>query len=342
MIDGHGNDTEGLRHRLKADFSTNVFNNPQTEALLQYLAGQLGTIRNYPDSNCRILRRKIAGCYRLEPENILVTNGSTEAFYLLAHLFKKGRSAIRIPAFSEYEDACRLYNHQIHFSGELPKPDSDFSPQLVWLGNPNNPDGRYLTPEELVPCLEKAPRQFFIVDEAYIDLCAGGQSMAPLVKKYANLVVIKSFTKLFAIPGIRIGYLVANPALIASLREHHMPWVVNSLALKAGAYISDLPELKTDAVRQCLSNSQKLQKELSSWQGLRVTASPTNYFLVTLTTGTAAALKRELLEQHGFLIRDTSNFRGLGPGSFRLAAQDEQTNKAFIHALQAGLNVIQS
>lgn len=340
MINGHGNDLQGLKRQLKADLSTNVFDNPKTSDLLAYLATQLESVRNYPDSNCWALREQLAAYYRLSPGQILVTNGSTEAFYLLAHAFRNSQSTIRIPAFAEYDDACLLHQHQIRYIKNLDELNGETENGLVWIGNPNNPDGRYLSPEHLTPRLEQHPQRLFVVDEAYIDLCESAETMAPLVGRFPNLVVIKSFTKLFAIPGIRIGYLLANPELIVRLRNHHMPWAVNALALKAGEYILNQPTLKTDAVRERLQESKRLQQKLAGIAGLRVSPSPTNYFLCQLANGKAAALKKVLIEQHGFLIRDASNFRGLDTSWFRIAAQTKTINNEFIHALKSGLNAI--
>ncbi|MGQ7869980.1 pyridoxal phosphate-dependent aminotransferase [Sunxiuqinia sp. sy24] len=341
MINGHGNNIQGLQHLLKADFSTNVFDNPQTGNLLDFLQTQLRAIRNYPDPECRILRGKLADKFNLSPGCIMVTNGSTEAFYLLAHAFQNQCSAIRTPAFAEYEDACTLYNHQILFVEDLNELNNIKPSVLVWIGNPNNPDGRYLRPRQLVAFLEQNPKRLLVVDEAYIDLCEAAESMASLVGQYQNLVVIKSFTKLFAIPGIRIGYLLANPQIIKKLQACHMPWAVNALALKAGEYILDLPEKPTDALVHRLQESKRMQAELAQVEGLRVFPSPTNYFLCELQQATAAELKTQLLEQHGFLIRDASNFRGLRPGHFRVAAQNKTLNNEFIPALKAGINAIQ-
>ncbi|PTN09262.1 threonine-phosphate decarboxylase [Mangrovibacterium marinum] len=341
MINGHGNNLQGIQHLLKADFSTNVFDNPQTDGLLDYLQTQMPTIRNYPDPECRILRKKLATTFHISPEQVLVTNGSTEAFYLLAHAFQQQCSAIRTPAFAEYEDACTLYQHQLVFVGDLNVLNSSTPADLVWIGNPNNPDGRYHNPQELIAFLEQNPQRLLVVDEAYIDLCEGAESVAPLVSQYPNLVVIKSFTKLFAIPGIRIGYLLAHPSIIQRLQACHMPWAVNALALKAGEYILDLPEKPSAALRQRLDESKRLQTELARIPGLRVSPSPTNYFLSELQQTTAAELKKQLLEKHGFLIRDASNFRGLGPGHFRIAAQNETINNEFIAALRASINVLQ-
>ncbi|RKD90392.1 threonine-phosphate decarboxylase [Mangrovibacterium diazotrophicum] len=341
MINGHGNNLQGIQHLLKADFSTNVFDNPQTDGLLDYLQTQIPVIRNYPDPECRILREKLATTFKISPEHVLVTNGSTESFYLLAHAFQQQCSAIRTPAFAEYEDACTLHKHQIVFVDELQELNSSTTADLVWIGNPNNPDGRYRSPQELIAFLRQNPKRLLVVDEAYIDLCEGAETVAPLVSQYPNLVVIKSFTKLFAIPGIRIGYLLADPSIIHRLQACHMPWAVNALALKAGEYILDLPEKPTAAFRQRLNESKRLQTELAQLPGLKVFPSPTNYFLCQLQQATAAELKTVLLEKHGFLIRDASNFRGLGPGHFRIAAQNKTINNEFISALRASINVLQ-
>ncbi len=321
MINGHGNDIHQYKSKVIADFSTNVFNNPATQQIIDYLKEQVDEVRNYPDCNCVDLRTRFASFYQVPFEDIMVCNGSTEAFYLVAHLFKNHTSVIFTPSFSEYEDACQLYNHQIEFvSNQQSVEEIDIDNKLVWIGNPNNPDSKYYSRSFLKDFIANHPSTTFVVDEAYIDLCSEGETIADLVSIFDNLIVIKSFTKLYAIPGIRLGFIVTNAKRISALKKLHMPWAVNVLAQKAGAYILDHFSQTENQVVELLSNSQKLQHEISQLQGFKVNESTCNYFLIEMHKGKASELKDFLIKEHGLLIRDASNFRGLNENYFRVAS----------------------
>lgn len=334
MINGHGNNSHSFDKNVVADFSSNVFNHPQTNEIIEYVQQHVGSIKNYPDCDCMLLRSKIANNIGLSKENILICNGSTEAFYLLAHAFKQSQSIIPTPSFSEYEDACRLYNHSITYPQNTDSLSSlPLDGKNLWLGNPNNPDGRYIQKQKLLKLIKCRANTQFIIDEAYIDLCVDTQSLVSQIGECANLILVKSFTKLFAIPGIRLGYVVASPEIISKLRKLHMPWAVNSLALKAGEYIVDkLNNCKrTD---EALTEAYRFQQELAKLKGLEITPSACNYFLVKLVRGDAQNLQNHLMYEHGFLIRNAENFRGLNSSYFRLASQAKPTNNQLIKAIK--------
>jgi len=335
MINGHGNDIHQTKNKIVADFSTNVFNNPETEKIIEFLKENVDVVRNYPDCNCTSLRQKFASNYNVSDDNVLVCNGSTESFYLVAHLFKGRSSVIFIPSFSEYEDACRLYDHQIEFtSNDIDILDASIDNKLVWLGNPNNPDSKYYTRSFLKEFIGQHPSTVFVIDEAYIDLCADGETIADLVNDFENLIVIKSFTKLYAIPGVRLGFIVTHSKRIDELKKLHMPWAVNVLAMKAGEYILDHLVKKQNQVDDLLQGSLMFQQNINQLEGFKVTKSSCNYFLVEMETEKASDLKDFLLREHGLLIRDASNFRGLNAKCFRVASQGNEKDLFLIQCLK--------
>lgn len=339
MIEGHGNNIYNSKNQVLADFSSNVATCLPHQLLLDHLAGRLKTIANYPEPHARQLCEKLAQKHGVNPSQVLVANGSTEAFYLIASVFRGKQSLVFTPAFAEYEDACLMHRHYLSFS-----PVDQFSqpfnqvPDLVWLGNPNNPVGT-VTPINLIKeKLQEYPKATFVIDEAYSGLCADFESIAEHINDFKNLIVTNSLTKMFAIPGLRLGYLLASELVVEKLQQFLMPWSVNTLAIEAGKFIIDHePDLMPD-VPAILKRSQELQAMLGQSELLDVVPSLCNYFLVKLKRGNAASLKEYLLNEHGFLIREASNFRGLDDRYFRIAVQDETANfklyKAIIHWLQ--------
>lgn len=339
MIKGHGNNIFDYNMEIIVDFSSNVFNNPCTINVIDYLKNELNCIRNYPDSNCTTLRKKISNSLNIHKDNVHICNGSTEAFYILAHAFSGKYSIIPVPSFSEYEDACKLYKHRTEFvSNSTPLHKLNLEDKILWIGNPNNPDGRYYSKEYLIQLINNNPSCIFIIDEAYIELCDNGESSVQLVKEYTNLVVVRSFTKTFAIPGIRLGYIVTSTSIIETIRKYTMPWAVNSLALKMGEYIVDYAPCHKQDIKLTLNESKKFQSGITQLPGMKVLQSPTNYFLVNSANKTAAELHNYLLQKKGFLIRNASNFRDLSNNWFRLASQGEENNSELISTIKYWIN----
>ncbi len=335
MINGHGNDIHSYGNKIVADFSTNVFNNPETENIINFLKENVEEVRNYPDCNCTSLRSKFANHYNVSDNNVLVCNGSTESFYLVAHLFKGKTSVIFTPSFSEYEDACKLYNHKIEFiSNKVDLKDASVANKIVWLGNPNNPDSKYYSRSFLKNIIAQNTSSIFVIDEAYIDLCSKGETIADLVNCFDNLIVIKSFTKLYAIPGVRLGFVVANNKWISALKTLHMPWAVNVLAQKAGEFILDNLSDNLHYIEDLLQSSVEFQDNLNKVEGFKVTKSFSNYFLVEMEKEKASDLKDFLVREHGLLIRDASNFRGVSDKCFRVASQGYEKDLYLIQCLQ--------
>lgn len=334
MMEGHGNDIHHLQG-LKIDFSSNVATSKAPQALLRYLADNLELLSTYPEANTGTLCASIANSLGVSDSQLLATNGSTEAFYLIANAFQFKHSLIFTPSFAEYEDACKLHQHQISFA-HIQDFEQAFAetPDLVWLGNPNNPDGRVTSNALLREKLTNHPKTLFVVDEAYGELCLDFKSALPLLSEFDNLVLIRSMTKLYTIPGLRLGYLIAGRLTAQRLKKYVQPWNVNSLAQAAGLYILQNEASLRPDVQYVLKSSKKLQKQLSSLQHLEVLPSSCNFFLFRLLRGNASDLKAYLLDHSGLLIRNASNFRGLTPYHVRISAQTEAENEYLLAAIQ--------
>lgn len=344
MINGHGNNLYDYAGKIKIDFSSNIAFNNHSDSIIRHLEGQIRLITNYPDPTARILTEKLARHHGVSPSQILVTNGSAEAFYLVAHLFQGANTLICTPAFAEYEDACRVFEHRISFYpladiSTLLHPDrtaglsgvSGHSFRTLWLGTPNNPDGRITSPETLQAICREYPDSYLVADRAYYTLCGEPTRQTPLPEP--NFISIHSLTKAFAIPGLRLGYLIAAPEIISLLSQMRPPWGVNALSLEAGAYILDHYPALVPAMEELLQESRFLQTALSQLDGLTVIPSDCNFFLCKQLKQEATYVKERLITEYGILIRDCSNFRDLSPFHFRIAAQTRPENEALIRAL---------
>lgn len=320
----HGNDKYNYNGQISADFSSNVWCRPLPPLFFSELQKSLFSVADYPHPHAADFAEILAGFHLFEAENVFITNGSVEAMFLLAQVFAGKKSAIIYPGFSEYEMACVRFDHQLSFFMNQEFLSADFSGfDLVWLGNPNNPDGKIFSVSEIENLLTANPSVLFIIDEAFDHLCIGFESSVKLLKKFENLVIIRSFTKAFAIPGLRLGYVLAPARITGKIKKVSIPWSVNSLAISAGkiilknynTFLPDMNELRKLAgyLLSCLARFPQLS----------VTPSGCNFFLVKMENRTAAELKQHFLAQYRILIRDAASFRGLDKTYFRLSVQPE-------------------
>ncbi|WP_459212269.1 pyridoxal phosphate-dependent aminotransferase [Aquimarina rhabdastrellae] len=332
---GHGDDLYRYKDiKIRANFSSNVWYEGTPQRLLDHLQQQLSTIESYPAPSAETLVQQIATHHHLLPNSAIVTNGATEAFYLIAHAFQNSSVTICTPTFSEYELASKVHNLDITYVNRAVVTQHHFDTPLAFICNPNNPDGFENTVEELSKLVRSYPETCFVIDEAYIDFTPSDISALSLVQKFKNVIIVKSLTKVFCIPGLRLGYLLAHLETISTLVTYKIPWNVNSLALHAGSYIFEHYQELFPDMQQCFEHTSLLKQQLNTLDSFEVLPSNTNYFLVKLQKPESKALKEYLVREHQLLIRDASNFRTLDQYYIRIASQSPEKNNALIKALQ--------
>lgn len=331
MIDGHGDDIFRYGDKIRINFSTNITQNVDHSALLDHIAKTGDVFKNYPEPEPRSVERKLAALHGTEAENIIVTNGATEAIYLLAHAYSNLRSAIIAPTFREYQDACWLYDHKVEFIESLNDIAGGFA--TVWLCNPNNPTGRAYDRKSLLTTIDKHPGTLFVVDQAYAAYSVADVLSIADIMSRSNVVMLHSLTKQFVVPGLRIGYAIGPAMIINRMRSLRMPWSVNAIAITAANYLIDNASAYTFDAQALHCEAMRLAEEMRKL-GIDTKGTDCNFLLATLPHGTAADLKSWLIANHGILIRDASNFEGLTPRHFRVAAQSRDENNDLIKALR--------
>ncbi|UOQ68884.1 aminotransferase class I/II-fold pyridoxal phosphate-dependent enzyme [Hymenobacter volaticus] len=335
MLHGHGDDGYRHSHSIVADFSTNVWYGCEPAGLKEYVFRQWPTVNRYPEVLAESLATQIAAHHDLAPTQVLVSSGTTESIYLVAQTWAGGRSTVLSPAFAEYEDACRQHGHRLQFlAWEELQPDTPLTSELLFVCNPNNPSGSVLELEVLAALLAGNPRTVLVLDEAFIEFTTSVATAVPLLSQFDNLLIMRSLTKAYAIPGLRLGYVLASTALITKLTQHKAPWAVNALAVAAGRFLFENYEQVQLPLPQLLADKAMLSGQLSLNPGLIISPSHTHYFLGATRHGMAAELKRWLLSHHGLLIRDAANFRGLTPAHFRIGTRSPADNQLLVNALQ--------
>lgn len=336
MLYGHGDDTYRY-DRIEVNFSSNVRYDLNLTGLKRHLAHALDRVGDYPEPDAGSLATALEERYGSSQGTVCVTNGATEAFYLTAAAFRGAVSLIPVPSFSEYYDACRLNGHTLRLTDREPQllTESDLAGVgLVWLCSPNNPDGRVFPFESLLRLLLAHPRTVFVLDQCYEDFTRERVLTAREAERLGNVALVRSMTKQYGLAGLRLGCLAAAPSLCRKIAAGRMPWSVNRLALEAGRYVLSHPEEFASGPEALLENARLLREGLAAVDGITVRPSDCHFQLAVLREGTAAGLKEYLAEEHGLLIRDASNFRGLDRRHFRIAARSQKENERLIQAIR--------
>ena len=334
MIEGHGDDLYKYSRPITANFSSNLTNWIDPTPLKAYLQQHIGeVVTSYPEPQPYTLEARVAETSDIRPDQVCVTNGATEAIYLIAQSYAGQRSAVLQPTFSEYADACRIHGHRVTSLFHL--PENDRLPeelQTCWLCNPNNPTGLVIDKSRLIRLAENNPHVLLVIDQSYeaftLKRVFGVREAASL----PNVLLIHSLTKHFAIPGLRAGYLTGNPETVGLIRRQRMPWSVNSLAIEAGMFALERRLALPLDLAAYLAQTSAFADAWRRTGMVDVWPTDTHFFLLRLRMGRAAALKEYLVEHHGILIRDASNFAGLDDAYFRLATQTPDENEALIRA----------
>jgi len=334
----------GIKAADLVDFSANInpLGYPPGAEVAAAEAWEVMT--HYPDRQCQDLKEALAAYHGLSPDEILAGNGSTELIYLVVRALRPRRALIVTPAFSEYEAACRMYQAPVVFhptaeedSFTLRRPPDLGGADLVFLANPASPSGALLTPGELLPLVEAlaASGSYMVLDEAFIDFVEDASLKASL-GNFPRLIILRSFTKFFGIPGLRLGYLMAKPGLTATLAEAQEPWSVNVVAQAVGLACLADQEFMDRSREEVARERDFLLAEMSRLPGLKVFAGKVNYLLAKLTgSGWLASRLRQALLKHRILIRDASNFRSLDERFIRVAVRRREENEQLLRALWA-------
>jgi threonine-phosphate decarboxylase len=307
-------------------------------------------VRFYPDPNPVELRMQLAEYVGdVSPENIIMGNGSTELIYMVPEFFSPNfKAIIPVPSFTEYEKAT------LRAGGEpiLVKLPGDFSlntegikkavttdTRIVFVCNPHSPSGTLYDKQTILELVDFCENNDTVVciDENYIEFAEKGKdaTVATYVKEFANLFVIRSLTKFYAVPGLRFGYAIADQDFIRALQDVRQPWSINSLAVFAAkAALQDrefIEKTKSSIIRE----KARLVKMLKEIDVLRVFPSETDFLLVKiLDKKTTSASLRESMAKEGILIRDCSTFVGLDDSYFRVTVRSSEENPILVKVLK--------
>jgi threonine-phosphate decarboxylase len=299
----------------------------------------------YPEISGITATNKIASDLNVENGQILLGNGGIELIYLFARSFSPVRAIIVQPTFNEYERAMKLYGSEVfhhilqeenQFKLDLVKLHEDINqvnPDVVFFCNPTNPSSAFFDTGELKEFIssQKNKELIWFVDESFIEFT--GESKMTELLNTDNILLLRSLTKFYAMPGIRIGYLLGMETLISKMAKYKEPWTVNSLALTAAENVYNYKEYKKETITYINKERKFIKEYLDEISNLKYYPSYTDFFLCRTKKMTNIELQKELLKE-GVYIRTCNDFVGLGVQYFRFAIKNHENNEILMKSLK--------
>ena len=328
------------------DFSANINPLGLPTGVKEALIREVENFDIYPDPLCRSLISALSEHERVPAEWLLCGNGAADLIFRIVYAVRPKKAMVLAPTFAEYEEALKAVSCEvIHYAlsadnsfqadeGLLEVLDDDLD--ILFLCNPNNPTGQLMSKELLTLILERCRKLgiLLIVDECFNDFLDEPErySIKDRIKDYKNLLILKAFTKIYAMAGLRLGYcLTLNNELLEVLRQAGQPWSVSTPAQIAG--IQAMKEIEYIKETKKLLNKER-EYLLSALEGTGITtiSSGANYIFFRDEILRERPLHEQLLDQ-GILIRDCSNYHGLSHGYYRICIRSHQDNQSLVEAL---------
>lgn len=331
-------------HNVNLDYSVNINPLGMPEPIRQAIISHMPDYESYPDPYCRKLRAAIAHKESVETKNVLCGNGAAELIYRLCLSQRPRQVLVCAPTFTDYARAAvmsgaSIIEHMLHSEEGFVLSDTilaDISSDvdILFLCNPNNPTGRLINYNLIEHILKRCEETgtIAVMDECFLPFTRG-QSVVPLISTYANLIVMRAFTKIYAMPGLRLGYMLSgNTDLLESVGNFGQCWNVSAVAQIAGLAVLTCHDTETQVCRLVESERYYMLDAIQDL-GIQTYPSDANFLLME----SSIPLYDPLLKK-GILIRSCSNFSGLNHNYYRIAVKLHNQNKILVSALEEVLN----
>jgi L-threonine-O-3-phosphate decarboxylase/precorrin-6x reductase len=328
----------GISEKSIIDFSANINPLGPIPEFTKIVNESAAASIHYPDPDYTELINAISRFGKWKTSEITVGNGASELIYACTKVDKFKRALIPVPSYSDYTLAATRAGLPVHyyfckeeynFTIDTNDLSSHIRPaDLLFIGRPNNPSGSIIAAETLLNLIKKHPSSFFIIDESFIEFTEH-ESVATNLP--VNAIMIRSMTKFYAIPGLRLGYAISNSQLTQTLKSYLIPWGLNSIAAAVGVASLNNPDYQKFSR---LKNSQfrdTFYTKLSLLNNIRVIPSACNFILIKLMNTIKGSDLFNILLNHNFAIRQCSNFIGLDDSYIRIAVRSDDENDRFVN-----------
>lgn len=348
----HGGNIQEISERYQIDkdclldFSANINPLGIPEGIKEVLTEGIEALIHYPDSRYRSLIQSIAAFHELPEAYVYPANGAAEAIFMLGRTLKVEKLLLLAPTFMEYEAAftqqgtefCYFNLEQRAFQwsvSDVIHAAKEQQATAICLCNPNNPTGQQVEQDELEALLAFCREQEIdlIIDEAFVDFTREEYSLVSAIKDYPKLFIFRSMTKMFAIPGLRLGYLLtSNSSILSAIEERTVPWHINTFAALAGQQALKEVQFISDSKAYIAQERHYLESGLSRFKELELVPSQTNFIFFQYR---GSGCLQEKMIQKNILIRNCNSFNGLTQKFYRIAVKSRADNQSFLKALEA-------
>ncbi|MED0670913.1 threonine-phosphate decarboxylase CobD [Aneurinibacillus aneurinilyticus] len=329
------------------DFSANINPLGPPEGVLEAIENAKNNIVHYPDPAHRKFLCALARKYAVPEEMLLVGNGAAECMALVLLALAPTAVGVIYPSFVEYTQLAQQYGAEV--IGCVGREETGFLPveeelgllldkvDILFIGHPNNPTGLMYSHETLSRLAVQAQEKdaYLVVDEAFIDFLPE-ENQPTLLKhlaSYPHVILLRSLTKFYAIPGLRLGFAAAHPDVIARMKGKQVPWSVNCFALAAGEACCAAGEYEAATRRLIADERVYLHSRLSKDLRFRVWPGQANFLLIRLPEGQTAEAVQDGLGRRGIMIRNCAMYPGLTARDFRIAVRSREENNRLLRAL---------
>lgn len=338
----HGGDIYSYEKNI-ADFSANINPLGIEDEVAKAISNSVFSALVYPDTEYKKLREAISEIENVPPEYIVCGNGAAELIFNLVMAIRPKRVLLTAPTFAEYEKAVDVLESEKIFFTLTEEQDFKVdesilnaidSVDMMFLCQPNNPTGKLIEPELMERIIEKCSEKnvFLVIDECFLDFTGKKEDFSSVrfIENCKRLFILKAFTKMFAIPGIRMGYGICSDLnIIDKIYSIRQPWNVSCTAEAAGIACCKIYDTTVTKTTKYITKEKDFLYSNFERMNIKYFRSAANYILFKAEEG----LKEKMAEK-GFLIRSCSNYRGLDGSFYRIAVKKHEDNRGFIKALE--------
>jgi threonine-phosphate decarboxylase len=351
---GHGGDLLTASQRFNVapgdflDYSANINPFGMPESVKQMLLASIADVTKYPDPGHRVFRQALAERLNLPESWLLPANGAAEAMALAILGLEPQTVGVVYPCFSEYAQLAQQFGARV--VGCYGVEENGYKPDmgelyrlfeetdLIFVGSPNNPTGVLYQPDELLEMADWAQqtKTWLVVDEAFLDFVEEDRqyTLADQLEHFPRVILMRSMTKMYAIPGLRLGYAIAQPEVISRMRKKQVSWSVNALALRAGE-LCLREQAYEEKTRVLIAREREyLAKFIHDELEWKVWAGEANFLLVRSPKDRTAEQLQEMLGKKGVLIRSCAMYPGLTAHDVRIAVRGREENERLVTALR--------